>query len=482
MITGYPRVFAIKLINLLWFYGVIGLILAGCTDKTNDNVQVAQKSKPPNIVFILVDDLGWGDLGYLGSEIKTPRIDQLAASGVRLDRNYVFPICSPTRAALLTGMNPIAYGVDGPMEHNAMLTPELKLMPEFLRNGGYETWMVGKWHLGAVKQSSMPHNRGFDHFYGFLGGFIDFYTHVYFGGLDWQRNGESLREKGYATDLLTNEARRLLDGYDGEKPFFMYLSYNSPHTPLQYPPTITESYDDIASTDRQVFAQMTTDVDSAIGEVIDSLEQKGLIENTIVIFMSDNGGNVKAGASNGELRGSKGSVYEGGVRVPGIISWPGVLDAGSLYSNPVFVQDWLPSLLDIADIQFTQDHFEGRSVWSELSANSPIPTPRDGPLILGTNKVKTVLDWPWKLVRVQSGGDELYNVLSDPGEKNNLASEYLDRVSDMGMYIDARPRRESKAGKGPPPESLFRDETGAFDYYIRKPETREPWAESATKD
>lgn len=470
-------------------------LLFGCdatdvdkVDQQEDVVVPEQISERPNIIFILLDDLGFGDVGYLGSEIKTPNIDQLAASGVTLDRGYAFPICSPTRAALMTGQNPIKFGIDGPMENDSQLPAGETLLPEYFHRAGYETWMVGKWHLGMAKKSAMPHSRGFDHFYGFLGGFIDFYTHVYFGGLDWQKNGESLREEGYATELLTNETLRLLNQHQGDKPFFLYLSYNSPHTPLQYPPSVSEKYDDIESGDRRVFAQMTTDVDAAIGQVVTGLEQNGLLENTLIVFMSDNGGNLEAGAHNGMLRKGKGSAYEGGVRVPAFVTWPSGLQSNQNFSQPLFVQDWLPTLLEVSGIDYAEDEFDGRSVWQGLTSNKSVE--RKTPVIIGTKNSKAVYDWPWKLVRNQAKSDnssaapqiqnELYNIEADPLEANDLAAEQPDVFARLGAILDELPARESKGAKGPPPESLFRNASGGFDYEIRKPETRKPWAESAT--
>ena len=171
----------------------VSAVLAGCSGAEQPAVGSVSTQVAPNIVFILVDDLGWNDVGYHDSEIATPAIDALAESGVALDRSYAFPVCSPTRAALMTGRNPLQFGIDGPMENDAMLPQQLTLLPERLQQAGYETWMVGKWHLGMAEVNAAPPARGFDHFYGHLGGFIDFYTHVYFGGLDWQLNGRSVR-------------------------------------------------------------------------------------------------------------------------------------------------------------------------------------------------------------------------------------------------------------------------------------------------
>lgn len=459
-------------------------LLFGCSVADRTGAANSGAGSGPNIIFILVDDMGWGDVGYHGSEIATPNIDALAASGVEIDRGYAFPICSPTRAALMTGRNPLQFGVDGPMENDAMLQADLTLMPEYLSDAGYETWMVGKWHLGMGTVDAMPQSRGFDSFYGFLGGFIDFYTHVYFGGLDWQRDGETLREEGHATELLTAEANRLIAGHKGDAPFFMYLSYNAPHTPLQYPPGAEGTYSEIQNADRRVYAQMVTHLDTAIGSVMEQLSKSGIAEDTLVIFMSDNGGMEMAGADNGDLRGGKGSVLEGGVRVPSLISWPSVISPSKLSDTPIFVQDWLPTLLDAAGVEYDRGSFDGVSNWGVIARDMAIQRPE--PVILGTAKTKAVYQWPFKLVRSPAEGDarapdQLYNIMKDPLETDNLSASKGDLTANLSALLDAMPNPPSKAAKGPSPESLFIDENGKFIHDIRKPETREPWADAAKR-
>lgn len=432
----------------------------------------------PNIIFILVDDMGWKDVSYHGSEIETPNIDRIAASGLKLERAYAYPTCSPTRAALLTGQNPIKFGIDGPMENDAQLPPNIKLLPQYLKEAGYKTWMVGKWHLGMSHVTAMPHRRGFDYFYGQLGGFLDFYTHVYLGRLDWQRNGVTVREEGYATHLQTDDAIRLIKTHDRKQPFFLYLSYNSPHTPLQYPPHPTNLYDGIENSDRRVYAQMMNDLDMSIGRVEATLSATGMRDNTMIIFMSDNGGNLEAGAYNGQLRGGKDGLHEGSVRVPAFISWPARLKAGTKSSQPVFVQDWLPTLMEIINHP-TGSNIEGHSVWQNLTGGK---TNRNmSPVILGTVKGKAVYEWPMKYIRYKDPNiaGEVYNIVTDPLETENLISESQDLISRLGASLDALPRKPSKGAKGPPPEFFFRGEDGKFDYNIVMPETAEPWADVA---
>lgn len=430
----------------------------------------------PNVLFILLDDLGYGDVSYLGSEIQTPNIDKLASQGVTLKHGYASPICSPTRAALMTGKNPLNFGIDGPMENDAMLPENLTTMPERFQEAGYQTWMVGKWHLGMAKKSAMPHNRGFDDFYGFLGGFVDYYTHVYFGGLDWQENGKSSREEGFATDLLTAKAIDKLQNFKGDKPFFMYLSYNAPHTPLQYVPNPINDYSAIKSKDRRVFADLTSDVDQDIGEVLAELDKQGLADNTIVVFMSDNGGNLEAGASNGKFIGGKGNVYEGGVRVPALVRWPAKFH-GKTMSHPMFTQDWAPTLLDAANIEYQSSDFDGVSQLALFKGEQKPVAKRN--VVLGIAAAKAVYQWPWKLIASNDGELHLFNLQKDEFERQDLASQHPALVSELNAELVKLPSLPSKAAKGPPPESLFLDENGHFNYEIRKPETREPWADAA---
>ena len=401
-------------------------LLQACQGSGSSSVVTKQENNQatgaPNILFILLDDLGYGDVGYLGSQIQTPNIDNLASQGVTLKHGYAYPICSPTRAALMTGKNPLNFGIDGPMENDAMLPEDLTTMPERFQEAGYQTWMVGKWHLGMAKRSAMPHNRGFDDFYGFLGGFVDYYTHVYFGGLDWQNNDTSLREEGFVTELLTS------------------------------------------------------DVDQDIGEVLAALDKRGIAENTIVVFMSDNGGNLEAGANNGSLQGGKSSVYEGGVRVPVLIRWPAQLQSKTM-TQPMFTQDWAPTLLEAANIDYQPNDFDGVSQFVNLKEAQEKTFKRE--VVVGTAKQKAVYQWPWKLIVDAKGNKHLFNLSQDEFEHSDVAMEHPELVAQLMSELTLLPHLPSKAAKGPPPESLFLDAHGLFDYNVRKAETRKPWLETA---
>ncbi len=482
---------------------IIGLIsvifLLACSDASDKKADIhpepeQQKiestlntTQPPNVVFILVDDMGFGDVGYNGSEIATPNLDQMASEGVRLDRNYVYPICSPTRAALMTGQNPLRYGIDGPMSNDSGLPLDIRIMPEYFKELGYQTYMIGKWHLGLGNTDYWPISRGFDYHYGFLGGWVDFYTHVYSGGLDWQRDGKTVREDGHVTDLLTVDAKRIITSREKDSPFFMYLTYNAPHSPLQTIPEVTGLNANVEQGDRFVYAEMATHADAAIGEVIATLKAEGILDETLIIFSSDNGGALDLGASNGELRGAKGSAYEGGMRVPGVVWWAGHVEGGRVLEQPIAVHDWLPTLMEAVggDAAGVVDAY-GQSMWAAIANDTQIER---AITTIGVGASKAAIDWPWKFVRDTGRGPNgkktsgLYNVLDDPYEKNDLSAQNPEKAEILTAMLEALPAIESKSDRGRNPESYFRvaDSTTEWDYEVRVKETEEPWAKKAAR-
>ncbi len=466
---------------------LIGLaLLAGCSDVPNVAVPVAtaQQQAQPNVVFILVDDLGYADVGFTGGEIATPNLDDIAAKGMILDRNYVYSVCSPTRVALLTGQNPLAYGVVGPIQENVGLPLDLKLMPEYFKDMGYQTFMIGKWHLGLVTTDHWPNARGFDYFYGFLGGWIDFYTHMYGGGFDWQRNGESLREEGHATDLMTADALRVVASRDPNRPFFMYLSYNAPHSPLQYTPSDSGLNDDVEAGDRKVYAEMVTQMDQGVGELIGALRTQGMLENTIVVFSSDNGGAIRLGANNGKLRGEKGGSFEGGIRVPGFLYWEGRIEGGSRLDQPVVVHDWLPTLLEAVggDPADVVDPY-GQNMWAALGKGEQIERQVT---TIATGPSRAAIDWPYKYITHKKRGQKtpptlgLFNVVEDPYETNNLLEEMPEKAEELIAKLESIPDVRFPRNPDPlgHPEEHFRNATDdGWDYEVRVPETRPVWTE-----
>ena len=286
----------------------------------------------PNILFMMVDDLGWNDVGYHGSEIKTPNIDALAERGVELDRYYAFPVCSPTRAALMTGRSPIRQGVDMAIGTDGGMPLDEHLLPQTLQAAGYQTFITGKWHLGMEYVASHPNNRGFDHAHGHLSGGLDYFTHIVDGGLDWHRNGKVIREEGYTTELITEEAVSLIERRDEAKPMFLYVAFNAPHLPLQVTEKYLDRYPDIGNPYRKLFAAMVSAVDDGVGKILATLETEGIADDTLVVWVSDNGA-IPVLGDNGSLRAGKGTAFEGGIRVPGLIYQPGVLEGGKFHPD-----------------------------------------------------------------------------------------------------------------------------------------------------
>jgi arylsulfatase A-like enzyme len=349
--------------------------------------------------------------------------------------------------------------------------------------------MVGKWHIGIGEKAFWPNARGYDYHYGFIGGWVDFYTHVYADGLDWIRNGVVVEEEGHATDLFTADAQRVIQSRDKDEPFLLYLAYNAPHTPLQNVPHNSGLNDDVDEGDRGVYAEMATHVDAGIGQVIETLKAEGILDNTILVFSSDNGGQVRAGASNGDLRGSKGGAFEGGMRVPGLIWWPRHVDGGGVFEQPIAVHDWLPTLLEAVggDAASVKNAY-GQSMWAALADNKKL---NRKPVVIGVKNAYAAIDWPWKYVQFMEGRGSnakkaygLFNVLEDPEEKTDLSAQYPEKVATLKVMLDARPAAESISEKTRDHAAasfyLSDPETG-LDFDERLEATSIPWAERAKK-
>ena len=380
----------------------------------------------PNIVVILADDLGNADLGYRGSDIKTPNIDKLAQDGVRLDSFYGMPVCTPSRAELMTGRYAMRYGLETLVifpSHTYGLPTDERTLPQALKDAGYDTAMVGKWHLGHADQKYWPQNRGFDHFYGNLVGEVDYFTKERGGIVDWQRDGKFLKEDGYYTDLIGNEAVSIIDHHDTAKPLFLYVASLAPHAPYQAPQDSIDGYKDLAGDiHRHTYAAMITDLDTQVGRIVDALKQKGMLDNTLIIFSSDNGGATSAlfatgarspeereesggvgleekpPASNGELRGGKGSLHEGGVRVPTIFYWPAKLKP-RVVDEPLAMVDVMPTVLALAGAHGSEDHpFDGKDIWQTLAEGAS--SPHEDILINVEAFRGAIRKGNWKLVKI----------------------------------------------------------------------------------
>jgi arylsulfatase A-like enzyme len=403
---------------------------------------------PPNIVYIVADDLGWKDVGFHGSDIKTPNIDQLAAGGARLEQFYAQPMCTPTRAALMTGRYPLRYGLQTlviPSGHTYGLPTDEWLLPQALKEVGYQTAIVGKWHLGHADRKYWPRQRGFDYQYGPLIGELDYFTHEQHGVVDWYRNNRRVNEKGYTTTLLGNDAVKLITAHDPTVPLYLYLTFNAPHTPYQAPQEYLDRYKDITDPSRRAYAASITAMDDQIGRVIAALDKQGMRDNTLVVFQSDNGGTrnamfageldmskTKIPCDNGPYRDGKGSLYEGGTRVVAFANWPGHIRAGSTVDEIIHVVDVYPTLVGLAGGSTAKSKpLDGMDVWPTISAGRPSPRTEVVYNVeifrAGIRQGDWKLIWRTPLPQVV----ELYNLAQDPSEKANLAAEHPDKVAEL---------------------------------------------------
>lgn len=403
----------------------------------------------PSIVVILADDLGWADVGFQGDEIKTPNIDRLAQGGVKLNQFYVQPTCSPTRIALMSGRYPFRCG-----GHISVLRPyhlhglplEERLLSEAMKAAGYKTAITGKWHLGLARRAYWPQSRGFDLAYGHLGGAINYFTHKHeaYNLLDWyDQDTIPLKEEGYSTDLIGDRASRIIGEHDFSKqPLFLYVPFNAPHGPLMAKPEDIKRYSHIKDEKRRTYCAMVACMDEQVGNIVQALKDKGVLDDTLIFFASDNGGPTNSGADNGPFRGGKGSPYEGGVRVPALIHWTAKLDGGRVYESPLHIVDLYPTLTALAGGSTEKClPLDGIDVWSAIAGEASLPK-RD--ILLNVKDARgrgSIRSGDWKLIVSKPGQApeglplegvelmaELFDIRKDPYEKNNLATEHPDVV------------------------------------------------------
>ncbi|HEX8188503.1 MAG TPA: sulfatase-like hydrolase/transferase [Pyrinomonadaceae bacterium] len=414
----------------------------------------------PNIVVILADDLGYGDLsGFGAKDIKTPNIDALAAAGARFENFYAnSPVCSPSRAALLTGRYPDLVGVPGviredPRDSWGHLSPRVRLLPEVLRRAGYDTALVGKWHLGLASPN-LPNERGFRLFRGFLGDMMDDYLTHLRGGVNFMReNRRAVSPRGHATDLFTRWAVEYLDSRArSRQPFFLYLAYNAPHVPLQPPPEFLERVrrrePGLGDGNRLYLAALVEHLDEGVGRVVEALKRNGQWGNTLVVFASDNGGQLSAGASNAPLRGGKQEMYEGGIRVPACAAWPGRIGPGSRTSRVALLMDLWPTLLEASGVR-RPPAVDGVSVLPALLGRDEAGAARTlfwvrregGGFYLGQDYYaarrgprKLMQNHPYMPFR-------LYNLDADPGEQRDVAAENRAVVEELAGALREHLRR-----------------------------------------
>jgi len=406
----------------------------------------------PNIVYIVADDQGWKDVGFHGSDIRTPNIDSLARGGVRLEQFYTLPFCTQSRAALLTGRYPFRYGLQTlviPSAGTYGLPTDEWVLPQALRQAGYATYIVGKWHLGHADRKYWPLQRGFDHQYGPLLGEIDYFTHSAHGTRDWFREERPAVEQGYVTTLLGDEAVRVIQQADTAKPLFLYLAFTAPHAPYQVPPEALAGYASVADPTRRAYDAMITAMDGEIGRVIAALEARGMRSNTLIIFQSDNGGPRSAKvtgevstegmtipADNGPYREGKGTYYEGGTRVIAVANWPGRIPAGGTVDGPLHIVDMYPTLAALAGARADSAHaLDGTDVWATLSAGRPSPRTE---VVYGVEPFRAaVRQGDWKLVwrATLPSRVELFDVAQDPGEDHNVAEQNPARVAELEQRV-----------------------------------------------
>ena len=396
--------------------------------------QSSQASKP-NVVLIITDDLGWADLGSYGSpDIDTPNIDALAADGVRLTDFYANGVfCSPTRAGLISGSYQQRYGVERPYsnagrEGNAGLVATGHSLPQLLRDGGYVTGLVGKWHLGYVPEKS-PAAHGFDYFFGMKSGYHDYYTHLSRDGiLDLWENDQPIERRGYTTDLITEYAVGFIER-NAEGPFFVDVAYNAPHWPYQVPdePSVSRNSaahlmpSDSATSTRADYRRMVERLDRGVGEIVGALDRLGLTENTIVIFTNDNGGEWLSNSS--PLFSRKWTVWEGGIRVPAIIRWPGRIPAASVSDQVGITMDLSMSVLAAAGVDIPAGaRYDGMNLFPILSGDRPqVERTLYWRTAYGGLTQKAVRRGDMKLV-IDGPHQFVFNLRTDPSERNDLAA------------------------------------------------------------
>jgi len=451
-------------------------------------------------LLLLVDDLGWSDVGFHGSKIRTPNVDKLASEGVILDNYYVQPYCTPTRGSLMTGRYPIHTG----LQHRAILclTPfglplDFSILPEKLREVGYSTHIVGKWHLGHYTSASTPTHRGFDSFFGFFNYGHDHFDHTHNGFLDFFRGDEVDRENHgqYSTHLYVKEAERIVAEHNSSKPLFLYMAFENVHDPIQAPEEYLNKYNFIKDRDRRGYAAMMDVVDEAIGNITAAVKEKGLWNDTLVIFSSDNGGDPFFRGFNYPLRGYKRTLWEGGVRAAAFVHGRMLKQKGVTSRELIHVTDWYPTLINLAGgtIDSKPIPLDSFDVWDTISTGAPsprteillnidLPEKRPGLLLtydtwytgaaIRDGDMKLLMQVPnatWYQVPEEGGiapdMDEiwdqktnivelaLFNVTADPTERHDLSRSHPDIVRRLRKRI--REHEKTAVPPGIVPEDIM---------------------------
>ena len=454
------------------------MLLAWIPGAANAAAPRPTPSRPPNVVLIVADDLGWNGVGYHGGFVRTPHIDRIAQKGVELDRFYVSPMCSPTRAGLLTGRYPMRFGMARSVVRpwaRFGLPPAERTLPEALGDAGYaHRAAFGKWHLGHLEPQWHPLSQGFTHYEGCYNGAADYFTRERDGEMDWHVNGEPTEKQGYTTDIIAESASAFIAQRAKDSPFLCYVSFTAPHEPLQAPreyldrhANLDDDPHDGKPSNKQKVAAMIACMDDGIGRILQTIEKAGITNDTIVWFISDNGGLGHIPGYNEPLRAAKLTVYEGGVRVPSAVWWPGVIEGGRRIDAPVMFVDVMPTLFAFLGKAIEGEKpLDGVDVSNVLTGQSPTAQDRDlyhftGQTGLKTEQIAVTSPQGWKLIvkgpdvrreggyRAPGHTIELFNLLDDPTERTDRSSEMPDLVNTLGEKLVAFRRSEPKESLPP---------------------------------
>ncbi|XP_071094083.1 arylsulfatase B-like isoform X1 [Haliotis cracherodii] len=430
--------------------------------------EVSAAGRLRHIVFIVADDLGWNDIGFHNPDMITPNIDKLATEGLILNHSYVQPLCSPSRSAFMSGYYPFKTGLQHLVILNyqpVCLPQNITILPQKLKELGYATHIVGKWHNGFCSWNCTPTYRGFDSFFGYYNAQEDYYTHVTGGFLDYRNNTspEKTDNGTYSTFRFTDVATDIIQRHNKSRPLFLYLPFQAVHAPIEVPEKYEAMYPNIQTEDRRKFCGMVSALDEAVGNITKTLTDSGLMEDTLILFTADNGGWITEHGNNYPLRGGKFTVYEGGTRAVGFIHGSGLQKTGTVFDGMIHAVDWLPTLTAAAGGTPVSDR-DGINLWPSLSTASPSPRtevvynydshvlPTEGHAAIRVGDYKLIDGYPglypdwYKPEQVTSELNithisdwankyQLFNLKDDPTEHNDLSSSHPDIVKQLAARL-----------------------------------------------
>lgn len=411
-------------------------------------------ARRPNFLVFVADDLGSANVPWRGSDYHMPALDALSKESVRLDVCYTHPMCSATRSALLSGRCASRFGCTGAQNERVYPFGTVTLASA-LQSVGYETAITGKWHLGS-RPDWGPNHFGFQYSYGSLAGGVGPYDHHYKKGPyteTWHRNEVLIQEEGHVTDLIANEAIRWLAQRDGTKPFFLYVPFTAVHIPIDEPQKYLDLNKKFEEPGVRLHAACATHMDEAIGAVLAALDRSGLLDDTLVLFFSDNGGHGRTqnfdtkypgqypeqtvAGDNTPLRGTKTQLYDGGIRTAALVRYPDKLKPGYHVTAPIHTHDWMPTFCRLAGFETKQDlKWDGRDVWSQLTGEHPSPEPRTLYWLGVARREQAIRHGDWKLIVSQKSGVELFDLKNDPNETTNLAEREPQHVADLKKLLE----------------------------------------------